>query len=263
MPRYEQSGSTGDAARPVALGAAGVGQHPGQRRCRHTGRPDRRVGRRSAAWCRRRPAPRLPSSRRPGPIVSVAISTPVRCSSRGRRAAPACRRRWPGSPCPRRTGCTRTSRVEAAVVALERAAAPARAIWPAISTPVGPPPTTTNVSQRGARPGSSSQLGHLEGAEDARAQFHRVVERLHARRHRRTRRGRSTTGRRRRRRSGCRTGSSQRLADRVAGSAPRVARDRTRSTSPSSHPRRCGWRRRTSRIGGAISPSESIPVATW
>ena len=30
------------------------------------------------------------------------------------------------------------------------------AIWPAISTPVGPAPTTTNVSQRGRRAGSAS-----------------------------------------------------------------------------------------------------------
>ena len=51
---------------------------------------------------------------------------------------------------------------------------------PAISTPVGPPPTTTNVSHSLARGGVVAALGFLEGAVDALAQAHGVVERLQA-----------------------------------------------------------------------------------
>ena len=53
------------------------------------------------------------------------------------------------------------------------------AIWPAISTPVGPAPTTTKVSARSGLGGRAGQLGELEGAEDAPAQLEGVVDRLH------------------------------------------------------------------------------------
>ena len=70
------------------------------------------------------------------------------------------------------------------------------AIWPAISTPVGPAPTTTKVSRRvDVLPARRAELGELEGAEDPAAQLEGVVDALHARaRTRRTGRCRSRTG---------------------------------------------------------------------
>ena len=53
--------------------------------------------------------------------------------------------------------------------------------WPASSTPVGPAPTTTTVSQCSFSVGSDDRLRHLEGAEDAPSQLECVIERLHAR----------------------------------------------------------------------------------
>ena len=54
------------------------------------------------------------------------------------------------------------------------------AIWPAISTPVGPAPTTTKVSSAATLAVVVGALGQLEGAEDAAAQLQRVVDGLHA-----------------------------------------------------------------------------------
>ena len=55
------------------------------------------------------------------------------------------------------------------------------AIWPAISTPVGPAPTTTKVSRWStSSPRERAELGELEGAEDPAAQLERVVDALHA-----------------------------------------------------------------------------------
>jgi hypothetical protein len=55
------------------------------------------------------------------------------------------------------------------------------AICPAISTPVGPAPTTTKVSARATSAGVVAELGTLEGGEDAAAQLQGVVDGLHAR----------------------------------------------------------------------------------
>ena len=59
---------------------------------------------------------------------------------------------------------------------VSRASSP---IWPAISTPVGPAPTTTNVSHAARRVGVRLRLGRLERAEDAAAHDERALERLH------------------------------------------------------------------------------------
>ena len=56
---------------------------------------------------------------------------------------------------------------------------------PAISTPVGPPPTTTKVSSRAPLGRVGLGLGLLEGEQDAPAQIGRVVDRLQAGRERR------------------------------------------------------------------------------
>ena len=55
------------------------------------------------------------------------------------------------------------------------------AICPASSTPVGPAPTTANVSHACLLCGVVVLLGDLERAEDPRAHAARVVERLHPR----------------------------------------------------------------------------------
>ena len=135
------------------------------------------------------------------------------------------------------------------------------AIWPAISTPVGPAPTTTNVSRRLRCLGVALDLGQLERAEDAPAQLEGVVDALHAGGELgEAGRCRSTTARRRRRRSGCRSGVTVSFsgatevtvcaARSMCGTSPRITRAL-----------RC--RLRISRVAGAISPADRMPVATW
>ena len=104
-------------------------------------------------------------------------------------------------------------------------------------------------------------FGLFERAQDPSPHLERVVDRLHARaRTRRNGRCRSTTGRRRRRRSGCHTGFR-----RCGRASPTRRTCPPRSmcvTSPSNTwTLRC--LRRTTRVGGAMSPSETMPVATW
>jgi len=52
------------------------------------------------------------------------------------------------------------------------------AIAPAISTPVGPPPTTTKFNRRRRLVGVGRGLGTLEGEQDPAAQIGRIVDRL-------------------------------------------------------------------------------------
>ena len=52
---------------------------------------------------------------------------------------------------------------------------------PASSTPVGPPPTTTNVSEALLLGAVALALGVLVGEQDAAADLQRVLERLEAR----------------------------------------------------------------------------------
>jgi len=75
----------------------------------------------------------------------------------------------------------RLGRVDEPEAALERLIA-SSAIWPAISTPVGPAPTTTKVQQLLAPLRVAGPLRLLEGPKDAAAKLQRVVDRLHARR---------------------------------------------------------------------------------
>ena len=77
---------------------------------------------------------------------------------------------------------------------------------PASSTPVGPPPTMTNVSSRRWRVAIGLALGPLEREQHAPADLERIVERLEPGRVRLpTRRGRSTSASRPSRRSGSRS----------------------------------------------------------
>ena len=62
---------------------------------------------------------------------------------------------------------------------------PSSAICPAISTPVGPAPTTTNVSHAARAASSVLDLRRLEREQDALAQVERALERLQLRRVRR------------------------------------------------------------------------------
>ena len=55
----------------------------------------------------------------------------------------------------------RVSIVRKSLRSVSRASSP---IWPAISTPVGPPPTTTNVSQASRRSGSGSSSAASKAA---------------------------------------------------------------------------------------------------
>ena len=82
---------------------------------------------------------------------------------------------------------------------------------PASSTPVGPPPTTTNVIHSRRRVRIGFALGGLEGDQDPPADLGRVLDRLEPRREGGPLAGgRSTSGGRRSRRSACRTRSARR-----------------------------------------------------
>ena len=134
-----------------------------------------------------------------------AASTPTTRAAHAQLDAEPLELLWP--PC-RRAGRRRSAsgslppstqhhpdrrRVERAELASEQRTASSRT-WPASSTPVGPAPTMTMVSQCAARRRRVGDLGHLEGAEDPPAQLEGVVDRLHARRVAGpARRGRSTT----------------------------------------------------------------------
>ena len=112
-------------------------------------------------------------------IASSWISTPIFSS----RAAA----RWPSfSPIDGSTAGAASSRITRALVESMCRNAPFRvwsansAICPAISTPVGPAPTTVNVSSLLAPLRIAGPFGLLEGAQNPAPQLERVVDRLHA-----------------------------------------------------------------------------------
>ena len=76
------------------------------------------------------------------------------------------------------TSRTRAVRVSTQRKSRRRASWASSAICPAISTPVGPAPTTTNVSQAPPPLRVGLDLGRLERGEDAAADLERAVERL-------------------------------------------------------------------------------------
>ena len=127
------------------------------------------------------------------------------------------------------------------------------AIWPASSTPVGPAPTMANVSQ-GLRRHHGLELRHLEGAEDPSTKLEGVVDRLHPWR---------VDGVLVVAEVGLRcAGRDDQAVVRQLVARPSVSIVSCRSstsmstTSPRTT-RALRWRRRTSRIGGAMSPSEA------
>ena len=106
-------------------------------------------------------------------------------------------------------------------------------IVPAISTPVGPPPMTTKVSQASRRAGSAARSACLERADHPRrGSSKRVGERLQPGRVRAaTRRGRSSCSSRRPRRRGGRSAGARRRRGRPGG--PRRRRPAPRPSGSS------------------------------
>ena len=106
------------------------------------------------------------------------------------------------------------------------------------------------------------QLGQLEGAEDAAAQLEGVVDALHARRELGelvvAEVGLAGAG-----------GDDQRVVRRARSSRPSTCEVTVRAVEvdvgdlAEHDPRVLAGRRRISRVAGAISPSERMPVATW
>ena len=128
---------------------------------------------------------------------------------------------------------------------------------PASSTPVGPPPTMTNVSSAARRAASALALGPLEREQHAAAHLERVFQRLQARRVRPP----VVVAEVRVRRAG---GDDQVVVGELGavGEVHDLARrDRSRSTSPSSTST-LRWWRRIHRIGEAMSPGDSTAIAT-
>ena len=246
-----------------SVGAAGLGQLGGQRRRLHAGRPHRGVG--VDAGASRRPcrATSTPLASTPTTRAPMRSSTPRRSSSLvalpessspnvASGSLAAVEQQHPDRRSDRTCGTRRSG---------ERVAS--SRIWPASSTPVGPAPTTTIVSQRSLLDRVGRRLGHLEGAEDAPAELQGVVDRLHARRME----GQLVVAEVRLAGAG---GDDQAVVgqlDRAQVGGRRGVDDaarRDRSRSPRRAPTRTLSERRTTwRIGGAIWPGDSMPVATW
>ena len=91
-------------------------------------------------------------------------------------------RRSPAVPCRRRRAARAPSAGSNVRNSPRRLRDASSRICPAISTPVGPAPTTTIVSHSCFSAAGRRDLGHLERAEDPALQLERVVDRLHARR---------------------------------------------------------------------------------
>ncbi len=88
-----------------------------------------------------------------------------------------------GGNCASTRSAASTRRTRAARVSKERksrrsASRASSAIWPAISTPVGPAPTTTNVSHASTPRRIGLDLRRLEGGQHPAADLERTLERL-------------------------------------------------------------------------------------
>ena len=251
----------GDPAGAVARRPARLREQAGQRRGLHAGRPDLGAG--HDALLRAVLGPYVDpegvdaGDHRPGPDGHAETSQ----LARGLLGEPVAERgqdlRAAVEEHDRRVG-----RVDVAEVAREPASATARRSGRPPRPRSAPAPTTTNVSQRAPGLGVGLALGHLEGAEDAAAQLQRVVDRLHARREARE----LVVAEVRLRRAG---GDDEAVvlvgAHRLVGSVgSHGARVQVEARAPWPAPRETlPWRRSTSRIGGAISPSDRMPVASW
>ena len=171
MPGHRKIGRDLDPAGAIGLGAEPL---PGRRRA-HAGGPDDGAGLdplgadRHAAR-RRSSSPGVPSD------LDAELSRASVCAFSDREPSKAGSSRGPAST--RMTRAERGSMVRKSAASALRASS---AIAPAISTPVGPPPTTTKVSRRRALGGVALGLGALERQQDLAAQERRVVDLLEAR----------------------------------------------------------------------------------
>ena len=168
-PGIERSGST--IARPAR--STGDAEGARERRRRDAGGPENRArGETLGPDVARRPRPRRSRETRSGPRPRdrAKSSSAARRELSGRYAG---RMRGPAS-----TSTMRASRGSIERKSLTRTWREISAIAPASSTPVGPPPTTTNVSRSllAGRVGLALRL--LEGEQDAAADLDRVLERL-------------------------------------------------------------------------------------
>ena len=174
------------------------------------------------------------------------------------RSPNAARISWPPS-----TSTTSASvGVDPPEVALAARSASSSAICPATSTPVGAAADDHEGQPRAAdvRVLLASRPSRRHRRSGPAAPGHRRSSSSRGRTGR-TRRDRSRTARRPRRRSGCRTRRCGRLVGPDGGHGA-VRQVEARRPWPS--PRvTLACRRRTSRIGGATSPSDRIPVASW
>ena len=159
------------------------------------------------------------------------------CSDSDRRE----RRRARGRR-PRPAGCA-PSRGSTVRKSRRRVSRASSAIWPAISTPVGPAPTTTNVSQARRAVGVGLDLGGLEGGEDLAPDLERALERLELGRVLgATRRARSRSTASRPRRSACRTRAPRPRRPFASRRADAPARSRSMSATSASTTRTLRWR---------------------
>ena len=179
-PGSVQSGSHRDPPGTVGLGARRLGQDARQGRRLHAGRPDDRVRRdalRAAGDSTSRPSPSMLVTR-----VPVRISTPMRSSALVGLAGTARRRTRGGSAWPASTSSTTAlAGVDRAELAARASGARARRSVPRPRTPVGPPPTTANVSHRRRSASDGAVSASSNAAKMRRRRFERVVDRLHRR----------------------------------------------------------------------------------
>ena len=251
------------AMRPArsSVGAPGVGELGGQRRRLHSGGPHRGVGV-DARVCRRRRRRRRPRwrrRRRPVPPCAArrrAARAPWSpCRRAGRRTSPAARS-------PPSSSSTRTDAGIDVRNSPRRQRVASSRTWPASSTPVGPGADDDDREPLVALDRVGRRLGHLERAEEAPAQLQGVVDRLHARRVE----GELVVTEVRLAGAGgddeavvgdldrARSAGAEAWTTRASRSKPVTSASSTRTLSE----RRTMWR-----IGGAIWPGDSMPVATW
>ena len=175
--------------------AAGAVERHAERARERRGRPPRPP----TARCARRGARRRAGPRRASTCVTGAPAGPRTPSASSWQRSPSRTARLGKGREHARPASTRTTRASVGSMWRKSRASVWRAISasaPASSTPVGPPPMTTKVSQRPlASAPSSLALRGLEGEQHAPADLERVLERLEAGRAAPpTRRGRSRSG---------------------------------------------------------------------
>ena len=259
-PGTVRSGSTCDPTRAVGLGTGLLGDLPAQRAGLHAGRPHLGEG-----LDARRRAVGLGDGDAGGVDVGdlgaqAHVDPHLGEPSPGRAAQPLAE----GG----QHGVDRVDeddpglgRVDPAEVVAAACGWRSSAIWPAISTPVGPAPTTTKVSARSASAGvrassASSKAPKMRPRSSSASSIDFIPGAW---------RGELVV-------------AEPRLPGAGGDEQAVVGRSRSRARAPARSPcaasrstwvtvpsttRAFFWRASTSRVLGAISPSDRMPVATW